>query len=136
MKGAKVLLVNETADGVVIYGEVLREFGYIVLTASGAEEAVEIAAVTAPAIIITEVHERTEHGWKTPELLKEDIRTAAIPLVVLTGWVFPEDRARAYASGVDIFLAKPLSPVALATTITAWLRDNAKSSMSGRPPGM
>jgi CheY-like chemotaxis protein len=128
MKNKKILLVNETDDGRTIYGEVLRQMGYDVFTANGPEEAVQAAAATAPAIIVTDVYERTVHGWKTPEFLKADNRTRSIPLVVLTAWVFPDDRIRAYESGADVFMEKPLPPTAFAQRITAFLSSVANRS--------
>ena len=124
MRATKVLLVNEPADDIAIYSEMLHRMGYEVLTASGAEEAVRVAAAARPSVIVTDVCKRTKHGWRTPEVLKTDPRTGSIPVVVLTGWVFPEDRARAYASGADLFLEKPVPPTRLVREIHACLARN------------
>lgn len=43
-----------------------------------------------------------------PEQLRGDPATAGVPLIVLSAHVLPDDRERAFRSGADAFLAKPL----------------------------
>jgi two-component system, cell cycle response regulator DivK len=117
MVNVKVLFVNEDKVGVEIYGTLLKHLGYDVYTAIGGEAAVEAAAVIRPAIIVTELKERTVRGWRTPELLKGNAKTRNVPLVALTAWTSPEDRERAMASGCDLFLPKPTTPSELAEII-------------------
>jgi CheY-like chemotaxis protein len=117
MVNARILFVNEDKVSVDIYGTLLKHLGYEVYTAIGGEAAVEAAQVIRPAVIVTELKERTAHGWRTPELLKGNAYTRSLPLVALTAWTSPEDRERAMASGCDLFLAKPTTPSELAHII-------------------
>ena len=112
-----VLIANEDTDSTVIYSEFLKSCGYRVVTVSGAEEAHRIAAQQQPDVIVTDFVERTPMGWRTPEILKQDRKTADIPLIAVTGWAMPDDRLRAMRSGCDVFLPKPTRPAELAVVI-------------------
>ena len=109
-----VLIANEDDDSCTIYSQYLESCGYRVLMASGAEQTHRLAAEHQPDVIVTEFVERTQTGWRTPETLKHDVRTADIPLVGVTGWAMPDDQRRALRSGCDMILVKPVSPLDLA----------------------
>ncbi|MBQ2091732.1 MAG: response regulator, partial [Clostridia bacterium] len=43
---------------------------------------------------------------------------AGIPIVALTANAFDEDKQKAYASGMDAFLSKPVNPENLVKTVS------------------
>lgn len=117
MSKRTVLFVNEELDAVNMYAALLGRIGYDVFKCDGAEAAVESAAALNPHAIVTELLEKTERGWRTPQLLKRDKRVRHIPLIVLTAWTTADDRAKAEASGCDLFLEKPITPRELAVRL-------------------
>ena len=80
-------------------------------------DALSGAVELPPDVIVTELLERTPDGWRTPEMLKHDPRTAHIPLIAVTSWVMQEDQERALQSGCDAVLPKPVGPVELVKVI-------------------
>jgi CheY-like chemotaxis protein len=42
------------------------------------------------------------------------------PIIALTAGILKEERDRCYASGMDDFLSKPISPKDLRTTLSKW----------------
>jgi CheY-like chemotaxis protein len=51
------------------------------------------------------------------EKLRADPQTRAIPVVVLTGCLFPGSQSDAYRAGADSYLIKPCAPDVLLTEI-------------------
>jgi two-component system cell cycle response regulator DivK len=102
-----VLLVDPDEDNRFIYATLLRHCGYRVLEAKNGVEGILLARERRPDVIVTELFVQSAHGWKVPELLKKDPRTAQIPILALTAYAFTTDEERAWAAGCDGFLAKP-----------------------------
>jgi len=116
MSGARkqclVLLVEDSAETYELYSEVLAKAGYAVVGADNGDEAYQLAVSMAPDLVIMDQELRGPSnidGCAATERLKQDPRTARIPIVMITGHVSRQDFERARAAGCDAFLAKPVS---------------------------
>ena len=78
-------------------------------TAAGARRAV---AAAPPDVIVLDVRLAGESGLDLCRTLKADLRTAAIPIVLLSGLVDLAPR-EASEAGADAYLPKPFSPLQL-----------------------
>lgn len=105
-----VLLVDPDEDSQHIYAGFLRHCGYRVLQARNGVEGVLLARKEPPDLIVTELFVPSARGWRVPELLKRDRRTAHIPVLALTAYAFATDEERAWSAGCDGFLSKPCEP--------------------------
>src|SRR3954470_1614564 len=108
-KQCLVLLVEDSAETYELYSEVLAKAGYAVVGADNGEEAYQLAVSLAPDLVIMDHELRGVDGCAATERLKQDPRTARIPIVMITGHVSRRDFERARAAGCDAFLAKPVS---------------------------
>jgi CheY-like chemotaxis protein len=104
-----VLLVEDSTETYEVYSEVLAKAGYAVVGADNGEQAYAQAVALVPDIIIMDYELRGIDGCEATERLKHDPRTAAIPVVMITGHVSRQDFERARLAGCDAFLAKPIS---------------------------
>ena len=110
MSATTVLLVDADEDSRVICGSLLSHFGYRVLVATGADEGARLAREEAPALLVLEIALPGRDGWALFSELREDERTAAIPVMVVTTFAIEEERKRARAMGAAGWLPKPCSP--------------------------
>lgn len=76
-----------------------------------------------PELIVTELFVPSARGWKVPEVLKGDSRTAQIPILALTAYAFASDEERAYAAGCEGFLPKPCEPSRLLAEVQRFVRE-------------
>jgi CheY-like chemotaxis protein len=104
-----VLLVEDSSETYELYSEVLAKAGYAVVGADNGDDAYRQALSLAPDLVIMDYELRGIDGCEAAEHLKQDPRTAAIPIVMITGHVSASDFDRARAAGCDAFLAKPCS---------------------------
>ncbi|HEY2748207.1 MAG TPA: response regulator [Polyangia bacterium] len=104
-----VLLVEDSSETYELYSEVLAKAGYAVVGADNGDDAYRQAVSLAPDLVIMDYELRGIDGCEATERLKQDPRTAAIPIVMITGHVSAGDFERARAAGCDAFLAKPCS---------------------------
>jgi CheY-like chemotaxis protein len=108
-KQCLVLLVDDSAESYELYSEILASAGFAVAGADSGEDAYRRAVQLAPDLIIMDFELRGADGAMATRLLKDDVRTRAIPIVMLTGHATRHHWERARSAGCDAFLAKPCS---------------------------
>ena len=113
-----VLLVNCFPDEREMYEEYLRYAGFDPVEVCEPAEAFKIAITLRPQVLVTDV--ALPHGLSGVDLIRQlrsDTRTRNVIIIVVTGYVFPPQRARALAAGCDVFLPKPCLPQDLVAAI-------------------
>jgi CheY-like chemotaxis protein len=83
--GKRVLIVDDEPDIVFILTTALQKNGYLVETASNGLEALEKIQAGAPDAVVMDVMMPKMDGNSVNLKLKEDPRTAGIPVVKMTG---------------------------------------------------
>ena len=127
----KVLLVDDYPDAREMYSEYLRFSGFDVVEASNGEEALARAIETTPDIILMDLSLPLMDGWEATRRLKKDARTAAIPVVALTGHALAGMFEGAKLAGCDGFVTKPCLPEDLVKEIRSVLHLNGEGNASG-----
>src|SRR4026209_2629994 len=80
-----VLVVDDYEDAREMYAECLDASGFAVAQAESGDEAVAKALALQPALIVMDLALPGMDGWSATRAIKTDARTAAIPVVALTG---------------------------------------------------
>ncbi len=110
MSSACILLVDGHSDTRAILRALLEHYGYRVLEAEDGEEGLRLAREEHPDLAILEFPVLLESGATLTEAIKSDPTTAALPMLILTSRVMPEDLERARQAGGEFYLAKPVAP--------------------------
>ena len=131
-RDVRVLLVSDSRDEREMYAEWFRRKGYCTLQAATASDGLRLAFELDPDIVVTDIKlPGSMDGLELTEALKQDQSTLALPVVILTGCAFEQDREQANRAGCDRFLTKPCLPEVLATSIEEVLREHR--SFRGKP---
>ena len=91
--------------------------GFEMAEAANGLQAIERALERLPHIVVMDLSLPQMDGWETARRLREDTRTAGIPILALTGHVLADFSKRARESGFDGFLTKPCPPEDLVAEI-------------------
>ncbi|MFV7236461.1 helix-turn-helix domain-containing protein, partial [Flavobacterium sp. ZB4R12] len=94
--------------------------------ASDGTNAIERALELIPDIIICDLNLPEKNGFQICEILKKDLRTSHIPIIILTASDDQESYLKALESGADIFLTKPFNLKVLAQSIKGLLFNREK----------
>jgi two-component system, cell cycle response regulator DivK len=127
----RVLLVDDYPDARDMYAEYLEYSGYDVVQAANGMEALQRAVDDQPDIILMDLSLPVMDGWEATRRLKANARTAAIPVVALTGHALAGISEGAKKAGCDAFVTKPCLPEDLVKEIKRIL-ERPSSSPSGK----
>lgn len=108
------LLVDRDADTRQMYAAYLKLLACEVDEAEDGREALAKALTRRPDVVVTDSRLPGINGIDLCKLLRRDIATHAIPLIVFTGDSSGSDVRRAEAAGASVILTKPCVPEKLA----------------------
>lgn len=119
-----VLVVDDHAINLKLAAEVLEWAGYRVLSASSAEEALEVLGRGLPDLILMDVGLPGMDGLTLTRQLKAAPATRRIPIVALTAYAMKGDDQAALAAGCDAYISKPVDTRTLAAEVGRLLGEN------------
>jgi CheY-like chemotaxis protein len=111
----RVLLADDNRDWTDEMVAQLREAGYWVRAAYDGQQALEIARLFSPEIVILDARMPRMGGHATARIFKRHPKGTRPLLIAVSG--YEEERAPAADAGFDCFLAKPVDVTALAAVI-------------------
>ena len=122
MPQPKILIVDDEKNIVETIKYNLDKAGFRTLTASDGKRALELAQREMPDLITLDVMIPEMDGWEVCRLLRQDLRTKQIPVIMLTVKGEETDKIVGLELGADDYLTKPFSPKELVARIKAILR--------------
>jgi two-component system cell cycle response regulator DivK len=135
-----VLIVDDNADNLVLISLTVQEFGYRVVTARDGEEAISVALVSRPQLILMDIAMPTMDGLDATRKLRQDPAFRSIPVVALTAFSTDGFRRAAAEAGFDGYLTKPVDFERLRRLMNALLSGShevhkVEQTPSGRQTG-
>jgi CheY-like chemotaxis protein len=116
----RVLVVDDDTDSREVAAEWLALAGFEVSEAEDGLGAIARAVERKPDLILMDLEMPLMGGVEAIRRLKSDVRTRAIPIVVLSANA-NEDHAKAQRAGCTASLLKPCDPLVLEQTLRALL---------------
>lgn len=114
----RALVVDDSAVERMVGEFALRRLGYGPVTAETLAGALRAWESGPFALVLLDMHLPDGEGWDlAAELRRREPAGRRTPMLVVSGSAEPEDRERCLRAGADGFLAKPLSPGALAEAV-------------------
>src|SRR5437016_4727846 len=101
MAGEPILIVDDTPVNLKLTRILLVNEGYRVLTASSAEEALELLRGCHPKIILADIQLPGMDGLEMTRRIKRDPGTRDIAVVALTAFAMKGDEQKALDAGCD-----------------------------------
>jgi phosphate regulon transcriptional regulator PhoB len=118
----KILIVDDEPDIVDLISYNLKKDGFKVTTASDGEEALDKIRKNKFDLVVLDLMLPTIQGGELCRIMKNEPKTAGIPIIMLTAIGEEMDRVLGLESGADDYMTKPFSVRELVARIRAVLR--------------
>jgi DNA-binding NarL/FixJ family response regulator len=119
----RVLIVDDVPDNLALLHDALDEAGYTVLVAFNGQAALDSAAQMPPDVVVLDALMPGLDGFEVARRLKADPRSAAAPIIFMTGLSDTEHVEAAFAAGGVDYVTKPIRPREVLARIAAHLRS-------------
>ncbi len=116
-----VLVVDDQPQNIRLLDAVLSPRGYQVITASSGEEALHLLSESDPDLVLLDVVMPGLDGYAVCRRIREDTRTAFLPVVMITA-SGAQERLRALECGADDFVSKPFDQSELLARVASLAR--------------
>jgi twitching motility two-component system response regulator PilH len=121
---AKILIVDDSPTEMHILRTALLKYGHGVVTATSGEEALEVARVERPDLILMDVVMPGMNGFQATRKLSLDPELQAIPVIVVSNKSQETDRIWGIRQGAKDYLIKPVSEATLLESVRKVLGSN------------
>ncbi|PIQ88616.1 MAG: DNA-binding response regulator [Candidatus Omnitrophica bacterium CG11_big_fil_rev_8_21_14_0_20_42_13] len=118
----KILIVEDEKDIVKMLDYNLKKENFRVLSCGDGEDALKLASREQPDLILLDLMLPGIDGLEVCKSLKNERKTANIPIIMLTAKSQETDKVIGLELGADDYIAKPFSPRELIARIKAVLR--------------
>lgn len=125
-----VLVVDDEEDILELVEYNLTRNGYKVTAVTTGEEALKAARSKNPELIVLDLMLPGVDGLEVCRILKGDVKTSHVPVVMLTAKGEEADVVTGLELGADDYVTKPFSPRVLLARIRAVLRRRGKAASS------
>lgn len=103
-----LLIIDDNPDIRNLVGELLSD-EYNIISAENGRSGVMLTRKFVPDLVICDIMMPVMDGLEACRLIKDDISTSHIPVLMLTACKLDEQRLQSYDSGADGFLSKPFN---------------------------
>ncbi len=114
-----ILIADDNQDALESLALMLRMEGHEVHCASDGEEALLLAGLRRPEIVVLDVGMPKLDGCEVARRIRAESWGRGAVLVALTGWGQEIDRRRSREAGFDMHLVKPVDPATLCDMLVA-----------------
>jgi len=118
---SRILLAEDELINQEVIFSILQDIGLEVDIANNGVEAVQMANRARYDLVLMDMQMPELNGIDATRQIRAKFGNKMLPIVALTANAFHEDRVRCHDAGMDDFVAKPIDPDNLFSTILKWL---------------
>jgi two-component system cell cycle response regulator DivK len=123
----KVLIVEDNALNMRLFSDLLEASGYETLQCVDGAKAVGLALEERPDLIIMDIQLPEVSGLDITRWLKDDERTAKIPVLAVTAFAMRTDELLVREAGCEGYLSKPIQVRSFLQTVDELISSEARA---------
>src|SRR5262245_53866026 len=118
---AKILVVDDRAENLLVYQTILEELGQDLLTARSGEEALKLVLAHEFAVVLLDVNMPGVDGFETAALIRKRRRSAHTPIIFVTAFTDELRMSEGYARGAVDYILSPVVPEILQAKVRVFV---------------
>jgi CheY-like chemotaxis protein len=115
--GRTALVIDDAPEFRRFVQDCLTNHGFHVWSAGDGAEAVELARIRTPDVILLDLILPVVNGFDVCATLRRDPRTQHIPVIMMTGAAQPANITKSLSEGANFVLLKPFDELTLVTSV-------------------
>jgi DNA-binding response OmpR family regulator len=123
-----ILAVDDNRTTLALLRKIFEKTGYRVLTGQNGDEALDILANQSVDIVTLDADMPVADGFSTCRKIRENPKTASLPVIMITANDTAEEVMRGFEAGVSDYLVKPIKKDELLSLISAYFSQNPLSA--------
>ncbi len=104
-----VLIVEDNELNMKLFHDLLEAHGYDTLQTKDGMEALKLARVHRPDLILMDIQLPEVSGLEVTKWIKEDDELRSIPIIAVTAFAMKGDEEKIREGGCEAYIAKPIS---------------------------
>lgn len=124
MASEVILIVDDNPLNLKLVDYLLTAKGYVVITATNAEEALELLNRVTINLILMDLQLPGMDGLELTRMLKADPKYLKTPIIAITAYAMKGDKEKALAAGCDGYIAKPIDTRKLPDMLAEFLKKS------------
>jgi two-component system chemotaxis response regulator CheY len=108
------LVIDDSSTARMYYREILEGADFVIEEALNGIEGLEKAMMQPFDLIVVDLNMPKMDGYTFLDQIRRTAELAAVPAIMISTEARPADRTRAFAAGANLYIVKPVDPVALA----------------------
>ena len=117
----RILIVEDNETDVRLLKDILETRGYNILQTKEGLEAIDLAVVNLPDLILMDIQLPDMSGLEVTRRLRGDDRSRRIPIIAVTAFAMAWHEREALDSGCDAYISKPISIFGFLRTVESFL---------------
>lgn len=106
--GHTILVVDDMSDNIILISLSLQDMGYRVVTASNGADALNVAKLARPDLILMDIAMPQQDGLAATRRIREEAELQSVPVIALTAFDTDGFRQAAFDAGFNGYLTKPI----------------------------
>jgi len=124
----KILIVEDNPRNMRLIEMTLSAENYTLLKATDGEEALDMASMERPDLIIMDMRLPKMDGLEVTRKLRENLAFSHTPIIGVTAYAMKGDKEKVIECGCDAYLSKPINTRELPEMIAEMLRQRQKGN--------
>jgi two-component system cell cycle response regulator DivK len=129
----KVLIVEDNPMNMRLIEMILKSDDYTLLKAVDGEEALAIATIDHPDLILMDIRLPKVGGLEVAKRLKKNAKLSHIPIIALTAHAMKGDMEKAIEAGCDSYVSKPIDTHQLPKLVANLLSPGRRKLSPAKP---
>ncbi len=121
MAEGRILLIEDNPLNMELAVDLLELGGYEVLTATTAEEGIELAQKETPDLILMDISLPGIDGLEATRILKKDKKVKDVPIVAMSAHAMTGDKEKAMEAGCVGYITKPIDTKSLVERVKEFM---------------
>src|SRR5215213_5731175 len=106
--GQTILVVDDMSDNIILVSLSLQDMGYRVVTATNGADALNVAKLARPDLILMDIAMPQQDGLAATRRIREEAELQSVPVIALTAFDTDGFRQAAFDAGFNGYLTKPI----------------------------